>query len=164
MDWYPWIVFAHIVGAFGFAMGHGASALMAFRLRTERDPARIAAMLDLSLMGMNVLTWAGLLLIASGIAGAFVNGLWGKGWIWASLVLLVVIGGLMTPLGAIHYNKVRRAIGVRQPRAKKDEPLPEPVSPAELDALLTGPQPWILAGVGGGGFVVILALMHFKPF
>lgn len=164
MDWYPWVIFGHIVGAFGFAMGHGASALMAFRLRTERDPARMAGMLDLSLMGLNVLTWSGLLLLASGIAGAFMDDLWGKGWIWAALVLLLVISGLMTPYGATHYNRVRRAIGVRPPRDKPDAPAPTPVSPAELEALLTSRQPWILATIGGGGFVLILALMHFQPF
>ncbi len=164
MDWYPWVVFAHIVGAFGFAAGHGTSALMAFRLRHERDPARIAGMLDLSLAGIGVLTWSGLLLLASGIAGGFINNLWGKGWIWASLALLIVIGGMMTPFGAIHYNKVRRAIGVRLPREKADAPLPEPASAAELEVLLTGAHPWILAAVGGGGFVLILALMRFRPF
>jgi len=164
MDWYPWLIFAHIIGAFGFAMGHGASALMAFRLRTERDPGRIAGMLELSLAGINVLTWSLLLLLASGIAGGFANNLWGKGWIWVSLALLLLISGLMTPFGAIHYNRVRAAIGVRSPRAKATDPLPEPASAAELEALLIGPQPWILAGIGGGGFVLILALMHFKPF
>jgi len=164
MDWYPWVVLAHLFGAFGFATGHGASMLMAFRLRTERDPKRMAGMLDLSMAGMTLLTWALLLLLVSGIAGAFMNDLWGKGWIWTSIGLLVVITGLMTPLGAIHYNKVRQAIGLRSPRAKADAPLPEPASPAEIDALLRGPQPWILAGVGGIGFIAIVTLMELKPF
>lgn len=88
----------------------------------------------------------------------------GQGLDWASLALLIVIGGMMTPFGAIHYNKVRRAIGVRLPREKADAPLPEPASAAELEVLLTGAHPWILAAVGGGGFVLILALMRFRPF
>jgi hypothetical protein len=49
MDWHPWIVYAHVLGAFAFAAGHGVAATMAFRLRSERDPSRIAAILDYSL-------------------------------------------------------------------------------------------------------------------
>ena len=44
----PWIVFIHIVAAFGFVLSHGVSAFVAFRIRAERDPARIGALLDLS--------------------------------------------------------------------------------------------------------------------
>ena len=43
MDWYPWIVTLHVLGAFLFVFGHGASAFAAFRLRRERDPVRIGA-------------------------------------------------------------------------------------------------------------------------
>ena len=46
MEWHPWIVYAHVLGAFAFAAGHGVAATMAFRLRSERDPSRIAAILD----------------------------------------------------------------------------------------------------------------------
>jgi hypothetical protein len=41
MDWHPWIVYAHVLGAFAFAAGHGVAATMAFRLRSERDPSRM---------------------------------------------------------------------------------------------------------------------------
>jgi hypothetical protein len=48
MDWYPWLVFGHIVGGFAFVLAHGASAMCAFRLRSARDPLAVRAMLDLS--------------------------------------------------------------------------------------------------------------------
>jgi hypothetical protein len=36
------MVFLHVLGAFVFVLAHGASALVAFRLRTEREPGRVA--------------------------------------------------------------------------------------------------------------------------
>ena len=44
----PWIVYANVLGL-RLAAGHGVAAPMAFRLRSERDPAWIAAILDFSL-------------------------------------------------------------------------------------------------------------------
>ena len=43
------LIYAHVLGALAFAAGHGVAATMAFRLRSERDPSRIAAILDYSL-------------------------------------------------------------------------------------------------------------------
>ena len=37
-EFYPWFVVAHLVGLVLFAVSHGASAFMAFRVRGERDP------------------------------------------------------------------------------------------------------------------------------
>ncbi|MHB8400198.1 MAG: hypothetical protein ACYDCI_14890 [Candidatus Limnocylindrales bacterium] len=40
-----WIVFLYLVGLFLFAAGHGVSFVAAFRIKRERDPARIRALL-----------------------------------------------------------------------------------------------------------------------
>jgi len=45
---YAWWVYLHIVGAFAFVFGHGASGLAAFRIRATRDPAQIRTLLDLA--------------------------------------------------------------------------------------------------------------------
>ena len=47
MDFYPWLVFVHIAGAFTFVLGHGASAMVSVALRHEREPDRVRALLDL---------------------------------------------------------------------------------------------------------------------
>ena len=47
MNWQPWLVFAHILGAFTFILSHGVSMFVAFRVRTERDPAVVAALLEI---------------------------------------------------------------------------------------------------------------------
>ena len=35
MNAYPWLVWLHVVGAFVFALGHGTSAVVSFRVRGE---------------------------------------------------------------------------------------------------------------------------------
>lgn len=45
MAWlYPWFVFAHLIGLVPFAISHGASAYMAFRIRSDRDLHTVASL------------------------------------------------------------------------------------------------------------------------
>jgi hypothetical protein len=164
MDLYPWLVFLHIAGGFTFILGHGASAMASMRLRGEREPERVRALLDLSSGSLTIAYVGLLLLLVAGIAAAFGGSWWGRLWIWSSLVLLVLIAVAMYPLGSQYYAKVRHAVGLRTYQDKKDDPDPVPASPAELDALLTSNRPGLLAGIGGVGLLVILWLMVFKPF
>jgi hypothetical protein len=164
MSWLPWFLLLHLVGAFAFVLGHGASAMVAMRLRAERNPERVRALLDLSSSSISAMYVGLLLLLIGGIAAGFAAGSWGRLWIWTALVLLIAITGAMYPLGSLHYAKVRRAVGMRTFQDKKDAPLPEPVSAAELDALLAGNQPILLAAIGGGGLLIIIFLMILKPF
>ncbi len=164
MEWYPWIVLIHVAGGFGFVLGHGASVIVAFRLRSERDPARVSALLDLSSGSLGMMYGALLVLLIAGIAAGFVGGHWGQAWIWVALGVFIVIVVAMYPLGSQHYAKVRRAFGLKTYQDKADVPAPEPASAAEQAALLASPQPWILAILGGGGLLIILWLMVVKPF
>ncbi|OLC57445.1 MAG: hypothetical protein AUH85_03480 [Chloroflexi bacterium 13_1_40CM_4_68_4] len=45
---YPSIVLLHVLSAFALVLTHGASAAVASRLRSERQPERIRALVDLS--------------------------------------------------------------------------------------------------------------------
>jgi hypothetical protein len=164
MEWYPWIVLIHVAGGFGFVLGHGASVMVAFRLRSERDPARVSALLDLSSGSLGVMYGALLVLLIAGIAAGFVGGYWGQAWIWVALGVFIVIVVAMYPLGSQHYARVRRAFGLKTYQDKADVPAPDPASSAEQAALLASPQPWILAILGGGGLLIILWLMVVKPF
>lgn len=159
-----WIVFLHVLGAFAFAAGHGVSMLVAFLLRRETDRGRMAAMLDVSAASLGLAFVGLLVLLVAGIVAGIVRGSFGQAWIWISLVLFIVIGGLMTPFGAIHFNKVRLAIGQRTRNMKPTDPDPVPASDAELAALLASRRPELLLLIGAGGFVVIVYLMYFRPF
>jgi hypothetical protein len=161
---YPWIVVAHILGAFMFAMAHGVNLFVAFRVRAERDPERIRAYLDLS--GQSIgMTYAGLgILLLAGIAMAVMHGWFGFAWTWLSLALVVGLTVLMYIRGSIYYGEVRHAVGLRTYLDKPDAPPPKPLPPDALARLLDSRRPEELAVIGGLGFGVIVWLMVAKPF
>jgi hypothetical protein len=164
VDIYPWLVFTHIAGAFFFVLAHGVSAWASLQIDNERDPARIRALLELmstSLTG----TYVGLLfLLIGGIWAGISGGHFGRGWIWAALGLLIVIGVGMYLLGTRYYGTLRAAVGLRTMQTPKDAPDPVPVGQAELDAILARSPSRALAGIGYGGLGLILFLMVLKPF
>src|SRR5690606_25596305 len=110
-DLYPWWVFLHVFGAFAFAFGHGASALAALRIRGTRDRERIRTLLDLSQIAVGVMYIGLLLLLIGGIAAGLVGGHFSRGWIWASLVLLVLTMVAMYAMATPFYGRFRAAVG-----------------------------------------------------
>jgi MFS family permease len=164
LDWYPWIVAVHVIGAFAFVLAHGVSMIAAFQLRGERERARVTALLDLSSSSLMVVYIGLLVLLAGGIAAGFVGDHWGRLWIWTSLGLLIGIAVFMYVVATPYYARLRKAVGQKAYGDKKDAPPPEPVGEAELAALLATPRAHILAGVGGLGLAAIVWLMVLKPF
>lgn len=160
---YGWIVWLHVLGAFVFVLGHGASMIVAFRLRGQRDASQIRELLAVSQTGL-IVTYVGLLvLLAAGIAAGFVGGHWGRLWIWVSLGILLGVSVLMYALATTHYGRMRAAAGSPgyEKQAAKYRP---PASPDQLPGLVDSNRPMLLAVVGGIGLVAILYLMLFKPF
>ncbi|MES2209592.1 MAG: DUF2269 family protein [Chloroflexota bacterium] len=159
-----WLKFLHIAGAFLFAAGHGVSIAVAFRLRAERETGRMLALLDLSGWSLNLAGVGLLVILLSGIVSGVVRNDFGRAWIWASLVVLIVVSGLMTPLAGSYFSRLRLALGQRTRAIKEGEPEPVPLSLEEVVALAQSRAPELTATVGGVGFLVILWLMVFKPF
>jgi MFS family permease len=159
---YPWIVFVHVVGGFAFAIAHGASAAVALRLRRESELDRVRALLDLSQASTGAMYGGLLLLLVGGVAGAFVAGLWGRGWIWTAIVLLVVLLVFMYVRAIPYFAELRRAAG--QPYFLRGPHEAEPVNTERLSALLATSRPMELAAGGYLGLLAILWLMFFKPF
>ena len=83
---------------------------------------------------------------------------------WASIGVLVVVIGAMTPLGGIPMNKVRIALGMRIQQDKATDPPRTPGTDAELEAALGRLRPDLLAAIGFGGIAVLSWLMAAKPF
>ncbi|HEX5396984.1 MAG TPA: DUF2269 family protein [Candidatus Limnocylindria bacterium] len=162
MSWYTWVVLLHVLGAFGFVFGHGASAMVSFRLRAERSPERVASLLGVSSAGLMVTYVSLLLLIVAGVIAAFMESWWGSAWLWAAIIVLVVMLAGMYAMATPYYKQVRLAAGVPAPRAKG--PPPEPVAADELARLLDSSRPMTLAWFGGVGLVIIIWLMVVKPF
>ena len=161
---YKIVVFLHVISVFGFLLSHGASVSMAFALKRERNLQKIRTMLDLStasypLMGLTLLGT-----ILFGVIAGFQASWWKFGWIWVSLILLIVIVVLMAKFGAEVYGKARKAAGL--PYRIKGKPVPsEPLAnDEELFAILEKSNPVLLTIIGYGGYAVITWLMMAKPF
>lgn len=154
---YQWWVFLHIAGAFVFLLSHGVSMGVSLRLRQERDPRRIMALLDVSSASISGLYVGLVLLLVGGVVAGFVGDWWGQGWIWVALGTLAALMVLMYALASTYYKRLRLIVGAMADGS-------EAVSEARLAELLAGPRPVVLAVTGLAGLLFILYLMLFKPF
>lgn len=154
---YQWWVFLHIAGVFAFLVAHGVSVGVAFRLRNERDPRRIMALLDLSSWSISLMYVGLVLLLAGGIVAGFMGDWWGQGWIWVALGTLVAVMVAMYVVASGYYKRLRLIVGAMADGSQA-------VGEDRLAELLEGPRPWVLSVIGFGGILFILYLMLFKPF
>ena len=150
---YLWWKLLHILGALGFVGAHGATAGVALQLRRERDPVRVRALLDLSRSTRSWMYVSLIVLLGGGIVTGFQGHFWGRGWIWASLGLLLLLLVAAFPLAVPYYLRVRRAVAPGQE-----------VTSSELETLLTSRRPIVIAVVETVGILVIVWLMVLKPF
>lgn len=158
------IVIVHVLGVLLFALAHGVSAAVLLRIRSERDPAALRTLLDLSRRSVNAMTVGFLMWFVAGILAGFSGNWWtaGRLWIWISLVIAIVIAGLMTPMGRNYLNRVRTALGV-DPKTGVYDPTVQVDSGAVQAAIASG-QPALVATIGIIGLAVITWLMVAKPF
>ena len=163
---YQWLVFAHILGVFGFLLAHGTAAAVTFALRRQREVERVRVLLDLSRGVTMVANVSLLVLLAAGITAGFMGNWWGQGWIWAALGLFILISVTMTLLGSRPFKRLRQFVDAGNP--SRSETLShsslDTYAEKQLAILLDATHPWLLAVIGGGGLVLILWLMMFKPF
>jgi MFS family permease len=162
MEWYPWVVLAHVIGAFGFALAHGVSAFVAFRLRAARTPEQVTTLMDLSGSSIMLVYVSLLVILVSGVAAGFMGDWWGRPWIWISIGLLIAIATAMYLVGTKYYIRVRHAVGQPAPQDRKGATF-EPMVPDALARLLDSRRPELLAAIGGGGLTALIALMVLKP-
>src|SRR5712691_6433204 len=106
---YAWLVFVHVLAAFGFVLAHGVTGLAAFRIRAEPEPARVAALLDLSSWSLGLTYVSLLVLVLAGVAAGVAGGWFGQVWIWAAIGVLVAVAVAMLAYAAPYYAGVRRA-------------------------------------------------------
>jgi hypothetical protein len=152
-----WVKYLHVLSVLGFLLAHGATATVMFKVRGERNPIRIQALLDLSPAVGGAMIVTLLLILITGILGGFLGGWWGRGWIWAALALLIAISFVMSFMGRIYFERVRRALGVATAEDQKKKVAPPPaLPPDQLAAVINSGQPMLLA--------LITWLMMFKPF
>ena len=136
-----------------------------FRVRRERQPEALRALLGLSYSALLAMAVGALLLFVTGLLAGFSGNYWTTGqlWLWASLAIFVAVFLLMTPLARMPLDRVRKAL---------DEPTTGPptagsavdVAPTSLDGAIAGTRPMLVATLGVGAVIVLTWLMMYKPF
>jgi hypothetical protein len=77
-------------------------------------------------------------------------------WIWAAIVILVVVAALMGAIARPYFARVKEACQVRPSGVPR-------VSDEELTEILKAPTAHVISAIGVIGLVVILYLMVFQP-
>lgn len=160
----PWLIFLHVLSAITFFLGHGTSVAMAFKMRSETDFARIRALLDLSASTIGVMFFSFLAMGLTGLIMPFLLKLWGKGWIWASIVLMLIVFVQMGVMNEKRYKTLRKLVGLPYMQGNKTLPAEAPASQAEVEAHIKKLNVNELVIVGYVIPMIVLWLMVFKPF
>ncbi|HEX3630068.1 MAG TPA: hypothetical protein VHW91_06345 [Candidatus Dormibacteraeota bacterium] len=163
MQIYSWLVLIHVAAVLGFVFAHGGAAFISFRVRHERNIETIAEMIQLAeLTNSFMYPFFWVLVIFGLLAGA--NGGWfGHGWIWAAIVILIVVTGAMYGVAAPYYRKLREALGLRGRGRGRSGPR-ERAPDAEILSMLDSRRPEIIAAIGSVALLLLLWLMLMKPF
>jgi hypothetical protein len=159
-----WLIFLHVLAALTFFLAHGASAAMAFKIRKETDFARIGAMLDLSWSTTTLMGISFLVMGLTGLILPFLIHIWNRGYIWASIVLILFVAIYMGVFNETTYKQLRRLVGLPYMKGSKQLPAEPPSSPEEVAALLDKTSVTGLVVVGYIIPAIVLWLMIFKPF
>jgi uncharacterized membrane protein len=150
-----WLLMLHITAAFLLVGGSMAAAILNWQATTAGRPSETAALLRLIRLVLP--------LIYAGTAGTLVFGLWlwhrlgfpfGTFWIWASLVLWVIMNAL-GGVGGRHQERSREL--AERLAAEGDTPNDE------LRALLRDPAGTAVSYGAGVATLAILVLMIWKP-
>jgi plastocyanin len=151
-----WWVFLHIVGVFGFLMAHGVSVYATFRLRAEREAARVTHLLELSASSIPFM-WASIgLLLLGGVVAGFTGSFWGQGWIWAAIALLLAVTVAMYVIATPWVKRLRTIAAAIAEGSRA-------VSQEQFEAILRSRRPSVIAAIGFVGLLAILYLMMFQP-
>ncbi|MBA3687736.1 MAG: hypothetical protein H0W81_02695 [Chloroflexi bacterium] len=158
---YQWVVFAHVASVLAFMLAHGIHVTVMWAMRREPDPERMLTLFNdvPKTTGLRVIL---LVVVLSGATAGFMGSWWGRGWIWASLILLTVIAVAMWRFGGGYFGLVQEAAEVAVAARRED-----PSNPAPQTAYDAARGSWHTIGMsvlGLGGVAVILWLMMFKPF
>jgi uncharacterized membrane protein len=144
---YVWLRFFHLLGLAVFLFAHGISGGASLLLRSPLSPDT-RKLLQLSQRSSFISNPALLVVIVTGVWMTFQASLWGRGWIWAGIVVLVAVLGGMGFISRPYYL-------ARDAAKESDDVLAQRLSH-------TRPIPALV--VGAVGLATLIFLMVFKPF
>ncbi|MFL5799612.1 MAG: cupredoxin domain-containing protein [Actinomycetota bacterium] len=153
---YKWWVLVHLAGVFVFLVAHGVSVGVLFRLRRERDPSKVAALIELSASSVRSFYVGLVVLLVGGFAAVATGDLWSKPWIWIALGVLVISSVGMVAMARPYYRRVgfvsRAMVGGT-----------EVVTKEQFDEVLRDNRSNSVAAMGFVALAIILYMMVIKP-
>ena len=188
-----WLRYVHVLAVLAFALTHGATAMVLFRLRARRGRLSAEDVRTLLRLSSSTFSWLWrilALLAVAGLGAAVVEG-WiaaGRLWPWVAIITLAAIVVFMRFVAAPYVREIRKLVDrmlmpAPGPRA---EPLPEKwlterlraereadalVKAAaerptheQLSALLGDPRMLLIPAVGIAGGAFMVFLMVLDPF
>lgn len=150
MSWFLLWRLVHFAGIVVFVAGHGVSVAVTLRLRRERDPARLEALLGLS---RATIAWSNLgllVLLAGGIGNWLLVDYPRQGWLWASVGILALLAVAGLGLASPYFRRIRRALAASDAGG--------------LETELTSSLPRTIFWIETAGTAAIVWLMVYKPF
>ena len=151
-----WALWVHIASVLVFLAAHGASMVVLYRIRRERDREKILSFITLSGEASRPMYIALVAIVLSGSYLGWRLSSFQHWWVWTAIAILVLTTTLMLVVAKPYFDRVKTACAVRPsgvPR-KSDE---------ELIGLLTSAHAHVITAIGVLGLVAILYLMVFQP-
>jgi hypothetical protein len=153
---FRWLLYLHIASVLALLGTHGTSMTVLYRIRRERDRSRILDLVTLSgetIVPMYISLAA---IVVTGVLVGLKVHVFSEWWIWAAIVILVVVAALMGAIARPYFARVKEACQVRPSGVPR-------VSDEELTEILKAPTAHVISAIGVVGLVVILYLMVFQP-
>ncbi len=153
---YLWLRYLHLGAAIIFVGVHGASMVVLYVIRGEKDRERIQGLLGFSAKTVIPMYVSIGLVVVTGVLVGQEIGAFQRGWGWWSLVLLAVVTILMFFIAKPIHRRVHAACELRPSGAPR-------VSDEELAVILKSPQVHLVTAIGVAGVAGLVYLMTFKP-
>ena len=136
---------------------------MAFRLRSEKTTDGIRSLAELSKQTTGVMYTFLVLIVISGVFLGFQGRWWGRGWIWAAIVVVILTIGGMSALGG-RFNAVRGAVGLPAWDRQGKITTAAPGSTEEIRRAVNAAPVGVITAMGVVALALLLWLMILKPF
>jgi hypothetical protein len=150
-----WLLFLHIASVLALLATHGASMAVLYAIRRERDRSRIMSLVQLSGQSVIPMYVSIVAIVVFGVLLASRLHLWGRTWIWLSIVVLIATIVLMGITARPYFARVKEACQLRPSGVPR-------ISDEELGDVLRSARAHVISAIGVIGLLTILYMMVFQ--
>jgi hypothetical protein len=133
--------------------------MLAFR--NEKDPERSLTFFNV-IPQLTLVRYLTVIMGVPGLIAAFITPWWRQGWVWASLVVFMIVSFVMYKYGSSYFVLMHDA--ANQVVEAKNSGEDATAALKSYEEARSSPHPIIVSLVGMAGLAIILWLMRFKPF